>query len=493
MTKPVVKEEKNKTSRRAKLVSVSLLLLIAMLASVTLAWFVQLLGSEGNQITSAGVEQLQLSLLKQELTSGNNADDSFKDPAGGNFTDGQDGVSALTNFMETPLPANPVRFVDNSSSTDEFRPLAEASFSVNPGELGYNAVKKRLILQNGSPDPVQVMLGFSINDYFELTPEQQADYGERGSFLPEAIRVEVYTVTKQPDGAWKTSDLPIASFDHIGAEELNKLSLRPELPAASGGVPSDTVYEFCFTMDPGASALYAGGEFTMDITLDGFGSVGDTYYIRDAEDVKKVFGYYEYQPRTADNAAPADGDTIDHYDYVYHAGQLNADNATVVLLNDITYDGDIRVANLFNLNTDGYDFVCTGTLTVDIPAADSKWGTVDFGATSNMVTDTSGAVLRSSQLLFTGGFRASQLSKDQYDASEFYLAASGGLTADKDQAAQTGVLLNAPNVAFRWIAPPSDPTPADDTAPYGTQPSGDSIARRFNGRTGGNGFWRPTP
>ena len=477
MTNSVVDSGKKQNRKIKEMSLVAIVILTAMLTSLTLAWFAQSLYVKQNVLASAGVTEMKITVLKQEK----NAAGAFENPPGGVFLPGNNEVEELSNFSDdsfTSDPATDVLFVSNvrdNGNKDEFRPLKKDTDETGKG-LGYDTIEKRLIVRNETNHPMSFLMGFDVNDYFKASTKQESMEG-RKDFLPEAINVNVYEVEKQADNTWKPNAAPIAAFNNVGAEELNKLSLRGTIPAATGSsvsvIPSDRVYQFRFQIDPGASALYAGGKFTIDLTVDGFNSTGETYFIKDAEDMKNVFGYYTYEPKNASGGSTTD-ELATQYVRTYHEGEMKADNATVILLNDITYTEDIYCPYLFNLQTGGYDLTSSGTLEINAGAAQTKWGTIDFGASDNVIKDSYGAVKAASQITFSGKFKKTVCTKEEYAAQNYFDAAKTG-----------SVLINAPQAAVRWIASGAT-ADKSSTTPAGTQPGAGSVVRRFNGTEGKN-------
>ena len=96
MTNSVVDSEKKQNRKTKEMVLVAIVVLVAMLTSLTLAWFAQSLSAKENILTSAGVTEMKITMLKQEK----NSSGDFEDPAGGIFTPGSNNVEELSNFSD---------------------------------------------------------------------------------------------------------------------------------------------------------------------------------------------------------------------------------------------------------------------------------------------------------------------------------------------------------------------------------------------------------
>lgn len=501
--------------RRTKWALVAIIVLLVLLISCTLAWFVQSLQVEDNVLKSTGDKQSDIYLLKQEVDATDTADsrDDWTNPGKDAATssdktsfdlpDGfQNTPTALTNIGN----ANPVRFLDPGDLTQAMddSPAAQMSgvysnttSTTDNSFLPTRIIKKRLLVRNNSavvPDDLDFVLSFDLGSYFKkdangnyvinngsLVPDNSSSL----QYLAEAIRVDIYEVEK---GQPLASDaLPAQTYRALGAEELARITLQGTLekaPTGENAVPYQKCYEFHFTFDPGASPIYgqevevSGGtmeqpKFAVNLVLDGFGGHGTTYFIRNEQDFLDALGYYEY--KDADGKVVTDPTKA--VTRAYKSGKLKSDGCTLVLMNDVNIGNyDVLVKYNFNLQTNGYDLVSAGTLEINTGAVETKWGTIDFGCNANKAYDDASPtpnLLRESYIQFNG---------------KFYVAptTSGGMfTLDANNNA-TGVRLFAPYTAVRWIAEnnetAADPTLGGGSIPrLSTQPNTNYVTRKLNG------------
>ena len=365
---------------------IGIVMALAMLASFTLAWFMQELRAPDQRVSAAGKDGTFLELWAQTpIGSGTGQDGLYgtKFSAVNTFTTGaasavtvsegyvgrtkvEDPATRIECEQMTPNALYPLvtRSKENGGlvlkdpSKDLSAPDNDCNRLLNEsGFLPGNAIKRRLIVRNTGGVEMSYLLSF------EGLLFDDADY------LAEAIRVDTRRVSFDESGvesAYDPARDDIPELSGLGAEELPGAKLAGTLGAAtktdgSFEPAACSVYEFSFTFAESATVIYAQKAFQADVRVDAQGIL-PIRYVSTADELSALLG-------KANSALPQ--------------------GAKLVLTDDILLDGEFETDKLISIDLAGHTLTVTKKFVIDVVQVNGAdpFGTIDIGMAETTLAD----------------------------------------------------------------------------------------------------------
>ena len=374
-------------SRKQTLATVSIVVVLAMIVSFTLAWFAQLLISRNNQILS-GEDSASVELWGQTVKTGR-FDGEFAKVTGGDLIAAQgtinaDGMTTMPGYLipqkdtvnpqggqyisnnylykivGPPAGNNPDGLVYNADNTDFNRLLNDTALL--PG----NVVKRRLVVFNKNSGAQEVSYSLSFPETKDPTDSSKILRYD----LAEAIRVDAVKLSKKTADTAVGTAIDSTNFDREAVPAFTGVDLEElQSKSVSGRLLSGEfdIYEFTFTFLHSASNYFEttgeSGTSPMNLRLNAkvVAKAGaQTHFVQNVTELQELLTSNSF----------LDGDTI----------QIS-NNANIVTDNFIT-------DKMFNMVIDpGSSLRVTKNFRVIIPPDKNgipRFGTIDvlYGARS---------------------------------------------------------------------------------------------------------------
>ena len=352
--------QKETEIRQKTLVSVSVVVLLAMVVSFTLAWFAQLLVSKNNQILS-GEGSAQVELWAQSTTEffGKEFSDidfsTFDNTSSVKPKVSRAYIAPAVNGSSRNMPADTLYLLVDKDAKEISDGGGNTNRLLNEGGLlPAKTVKRRLIVRNNGTNtdlPVSYTINFAVTQKKTGTDSSgNPVYTTASNELAEAVRVDTVKRTKK-EGSTGSS---VSGFE---ASPVGKLSGIDGVELCGGSANGKLlqgeydVYEMTFTILGSASNYYEETDLQIDAKVKVNGG-NETYFIHNTKELQELIG---------PNGIAKDGDTIS-------------------LMENITTD-NFLANRMFNLQLNGYTLTVTNRFAIEIPKVNGRdpFGTIDIG------------------------------------------------------------------------------------------------------------------